>query len=534
MRTLLRLISLWWQACALRLDQLLPDKTPILIRLLFLPAMCFGAAKHNRAESLRIFLERQGPIFVKFGQLLSTRPDLLADDIAEELNRLQDRVAPFPNVEALRIIESSLGNTVGELFARYDEAPLASASLAQVHSARLHSGEEVVIKVVRPGVDKQIRRDIRVMKTLATLLNQLGADGRRLRAPEVVEDYEFNIENELSMPHEAANAQRLRDNFIDNPINYTPKVYWDYLRDNVMVSERIDGIPVTDRAAMEAHGIDIKQLAELGVGIFFTQLFEHNFFHADMHPGNIFVSKTVIDPPQYISIDCAIVGSLTNAERHALASMLLAVFRRDYRKVAEVQINAGWVGADTPVHKFEAEIRTVCEPIFAKPLSEISFATMLVTLFKTARRFDMQVMPSLVLLEKTIVNIEGLGRQLYPDLDLWATAQPYLEKWSKDRYSPKAILKQLRQQAPDWLERAPELPPLLYNLLLDAQPTPKLAEKQCESRWQTHLPFAVAMGAGLGAYVAISHQQPDWSELCVTALAIVGIYALVRQALSLR
>jgi len=291
MRTLVRLISLWWQACALRLDQLFPDSTPFAARLLFLPAKFFSTSGKTRAERLRIFLERQGPIFIKFGQLLSTRPDLLTNDIAEELNRLQDRVAPFAHEHAQQIIESSLGASVSELFARYDEAPLASASLAQVHSAQLHSGEEVVIKVVRPGVDKQIRRDVRTMKSLAAMVDRLGADGRSLHAPEVVEDYEFTIENELSMPHEAANAQRLRDNFIDNPVNYTPKVYWDYLRDNIMVSERIDGIPVTDRATMEAHGIDIKQLAELGVGIFFTQVFEHNFFHADMHPGNIFVSN---------------------------------------------------------------------------------------------------------------------------------------------------------------------------------------------------------------------------------------------------
>lgn len=530
MRALFRLLSIWWQACKLRLDTLIPKSSPLGLRLLFLPAKMFPRGNRSRAQSLRIFLERQGPIFIKFGQLLSTRPDLLADDIAFELKQLQDNVPAFDALQFQQLVESGLGAPVEELFARYDAQPLASASLAQVHCAQLKTGEEVVIKVIRPGVERQIGRDIRLMKSLARFVNRMGADGRRLHAPEVVEDYEFTIENELSMPHEAANAQRLRDNFLDNPINYTPKIYWDFVRDNILVMERIDGIPVTDADAIAAQGIDLKKLAETGVEIFFTQVFEHNFFHADMHPGNIFVSKTEIDQPQYISVDCAIVGSLTDAERYSLASMLLAVFKRDYRKVADIQIMSGWVSPDTPPHKFEAEIRTVCEPIFAKPLSEISFANMLVTLFRTARRFDMQVMPSMVLLEKTIVNIEGLGRQLYPELDLWATAQPFLERWTKQRYSPRTLLQEFRSQVPDWMEKLPEIPPLIYGMLQTMQQpvtTQKPAEKKAGSQ-KAPLILAAAIGVALGLSVPFLPLQPHIGDLSIATLALIGLYVLVR------
>ncbi len=530
MRTLLRLLSIGWQICQLRLDQLIPTEAPIGLKLLFLPAKLFPIGDKNRAERLRIFIEQQGPIFIKFGQLLSTRPDLLPDDIAQELKQLQDNVPAFPAEQFRAIVEEGLEAPVETLFERYDKEPLASASLAQVHGAKLKSGEEVVIKAIRPNVETQIVRDIRLMKSLARLVNRMGADGRRLHAPEVVADYEFTIENELSMPHEAANAQRLRDNFLDNPINYTPKVYWDFLRDNILVMERIDGIPVTDAETISAQGIDLKKLAETGVEIFFTQVFEHNFFHADMHPGNIFVSKSEVDQPQYISVDCGIVGSLTDAERYSLASMLLAVFKRDYRKVAEVQILSGWVAPDTPVHKFETEIRTVCEPIFAKPLSEISFANMLVTLFHTARRFDMQVMPSLVLLEKTIINVEGLGRQLYPELDLWATAQPFLERWTKQRYAPAAMLREFRDQIPEWIEKFPELPPLIYGALqrlqLEKSAPPAPREQRGSNRGSLFL--AAAIGALLGLSVPLMPQPPHLGDLSIATLALIGLYVLVR------
>ena len=533
MRSTLRLISLWWQACRLKLGVLLPDSAPWIIKFVFFPSVFFPAGNASRGERLRAFLEQQGPIFVKFGQLLSTRPDLLSNDMAAELSQLQDNVTAFDARIAKQIVEESLGQPVSALFARYDDAPLASASLAQVHGAQLLTGEEVVIKIIRPDVDKQIARDIRLMHTLARLVDKLGADGKRLHAPEVVADYAFTIERELSMPHEAANAQRLHDNFADNPINYTPKVYWDYVRDNVLVSERIDGIPVTDVDAIRSHGIDIKTLAETGVRIFFIQLLDHNFFHADMHPGNIFVSKTAIDPPQYISVDCAIVGSLTDAERFTIASMLLAVFRRDYRKVAEAQINAGWVSAETPVHKFEAEIRTVCEPIFAKPLKDISFANMLITLFSTARRFDMQVMPSLVLLEKTLVNIEGLGRQIYPDLDLWATAQPILEQWMKARYSAKTIIRDFRAQLPELIEHLPQIPPLIHQALLNAQPVERQRTK-VQAPSSVPLFLAATIGIALGLGVSWLPHQPHLGDLSIATLAVIGVYTLVRSLLGLR
>lgn len=529
MRSLLRLLSVYWQLCRLRLDKLIPRRAPLLVRCLFLPAKLLPTGQLSRGERLRVFFERQGPIFIKFGQLLSTRPDLLPEDISAELKQLQDNVPPFDPAVFKQLVEDGLGDSTDSLFARYDAKPLASASLAQVHSAQLATGEEIVIKVVRPGIERQIQRDIRLLKSLARFVNRTGADGRRLHAPEIVEDYEFTIENELSMPHEAANAQRLRDNFLENPINYTPKIYWDFLRDNILVSERIDGIPVTDADAIAAQGIDLKKLAETGVEIFFTQVFEHNFFHADMHPGNIFVSKTEIENPQYISVDCAIVGSLTDAERYSLASMLLAVFKRDYRRVAEVQILSGWVASDTPVHKFEAEIRTVCEPIFARPLSEISFANMLVTLFRTARRFDMQVMPSLVLLEKTIVNIEGLGRQLYPELDLWATAQPFLERWTKERYSPRTLIREFKEQAPEWLEKLPELPPLVYGALQGLQQQPPARATKSDRRSNK---FAMILAAGIGAMLGLGipllGYQPNLGDLSIATLALIGIYVLVR------
>lgn len=530
MKTLRRLTSIWWKICRLRLDVLIPNNAPLFVRLLFGPAKLFAKGNLSRGERLRSFFEQQGPIFIKFGQLLSTRPDLLPEDIATELKQLQDSVPPFDPAIFKQLVEEGLGASVEEAFARYDSLPLASASLAQVHTAQLTSGEEVVIKVIRPGAERQIKRDIRLMKFLAKLVDRMGADGRRLHAPEVVDDYEFTIENELSMPHEAANAQRLRDNFLDNPINYTPKIYWDYLRDNILVMERIDGIPVTDAKAIAAQGIDLKRLAETGVEIFFTQVFEQNFFHADMHPGNIFVSKTAIEQPQYISVDCAIVGSLTDAERFSLASMLLAVFKRDYRKVAEVQILSGWVAPDTPVHKFEAEIRTVCEPIFAKPLSEISFANMLVTLFRTARRFDMQVMPSLVLLEKTIVNIEGLGRQLYAELDLWATAQPFLERWTKQRYSPKTLLREFSDQAPEWIEKMPEIPPLVYGILQKLQQSNDEQSPAVETKntSKVSLILAASIGVILGLSLPLFPHQPHIGDLSIATLALIGIYVLVR------
>ncbi|OED40854.1 ubiquinone biosynthesis regulatory protein kinase UbiB [Endozoicomonas sp. (ex Bugula neritina AB1)] len=443
-----------------RLDNLIdPVRVPFLGRVLLylLPWRYLIRNNAPRGERIRLTMEALGPVFIKFGQILSTRRDLLPDDISDELARLQDNVPPFPADDAMAIIEESLGNSVDDLFARFDREPLASASVAQVHSAQLHSGEEVVIKVIRPGIEKVIRKDIQLMYLAARFVRLLSADARRLKPVEVVADYERTIFDELDLLREAANCSQLRRNFLASPLLFVPQVHWDYCRPKVMVMERIYGIPVADIATLNERNVDMKKLAERGVEIFFTQVFRDRFFHADMHPGNIFIDASNPQEPRYIGIDCGIIGSLEPEDQHYLASNLLAFFRRDYRKVAQLHVDSGWVPRDTPVGELEAAIRTVCEPIFEKPLKDISFGQLLVRLFQVARRFNMEVQPQLVLLEKTLLNVEGLGRQLYPDLDLWATAQPYLEKWMKDQVSPLSLACSLKEHGADWLLSAPVL-----------------------------------------------------------------------------
>jgi ubiquinone biosynthesis protein len=457
-----------------RLDQLLPANIPFAARALLVLFKLFPAPKLTRGERLRRAFEDLGPIFVKFGQLLSTRPDLVPDDIVQELNHLQDNVAPFANEEFQRIVETSLGAKVSDIFASYEHAPLASASVAQVHTAALKDGREVIIKVVRPGIEKIIEQDIALLLLVARWVEKNTLDGKRLHPVEIVEDYRITIIDELDLQREAANASQLRRNFLNSPLLYVPEIYWDYTRANVLVMERIYGIPVTDMAALNAQQTDLKKLAERGVEIFFTQVFEHNFFHADMHPGNIFVSTKTPQLPQYIAVDMAIVGSLTREDQYYLARNLLAMFRRDYRQVAELHVKSGWVPSYVRVEELESAIRTVCEPIFEKPLKEISFANVLLSLFRTARRFDMEVQPQLVLLQKTLLNIEGLGRQLYPDLDLWATAHPYLERWLKNRFHPRSLWRELKRTAPDWMEKFPQVPDLIFNSL---QQLPQINQK---------------------------------------------------------
>ncbi len=414
-----------------------------------------------QAERIRSALEDLGPLFVKFGQMLSTRRDLLPDDIALELARLQDRVPPFPGAEARRLIEREYGQSVGTLFAAFDEQPLASASIAQVHAAALHDGRRVIVKVVRPGIERTIRRDIALLYILAHNLERYSSEARRLRPVEVVAEYEKTILDELDMQREAANAAQLRRNFEGSEKLYIPEVDWPHTRSRMLVTERIHGIPISDIPALQAAGIDLKRLAEWGVEIFFSQVFRDNFFHADMHPGNIFVSPE----GQYIAVDFGIVGSLSPRDQRYLAENFLAFFRRDYHRVAELHIESGWVPAGTRIDEFESAIRTVCEPIFQRPLKEISFGHLLLRLFQTARRFHMEVQPQLVLLQKTLLNIEGLGRQLYPDLDLWSTAKPFLEHWMSEQIGTRALLRSLRRNAPLWAEKLPELPLLLHDLL---------------------------------------------------------------------
>ncbi len=422
----------------------------------------------GRAVRVRRALEDLGPIFIKFGQTLSTRRDLLPPDFATELARLQDNVPPFSSKESVAIIEKALGRPVGEVFANFDPEPMASASVAQVHVAELKNGREVVVKVLRPGIDKIIRHDIELLYILARMAARYWPEGKRLRPVEVVQEYEKTIFDELDLMREAANASQLKRNFEDSPMLYVPGIEWDYTSKNVMVMERIRGIPVGDFDELIRQGISMQALAERGVEIFFAQVFKHNFFHADMHPGNIFVNPENPEAPQYIAVDFGIIGSLSPSDQRYLAENFYAFFRRDYRRVAELHIDSGWVPANTPVGDFESAIRTVCEPIFERPLKEISFGHFLLRLFQTARRFNMEVQPQLVLLQKTLLNIEGLGRDLYPDLDLWKTAKPFIERWMHDQVGVKALVRGVQTYLPQFLEKLPETPMLLHDVIQKA------------------------------------------------------------------
>ncbi|WP_370557847.1 ubiquinone biosynthesis regulatory protein kinase UbiB [Edwardsiella tarda] len=417
-------------------------------------------------ERLRLALQTLGPVWIKFGQMLSTRRDLFAPAIADQLALLQDRVAPFDGALARQQIEAALGGDLSQWFDHFDSQALASASIAQVHTATLReNGREVVLKVIRPDIQPIIRADIRLMYRLAGWVPKLLPDGRRLRPREVVREYEKTLLDELNLLREAANAIQLRRNFDGSPMLYVPEVFSDYCRESVLVMERIYGVPVSDIAALRAQNTNMKLLAERGVQVFFTQVFRDSFFHADMHPGNIFVSYDHPQDPQYIGIDCGIVGSLNKADKRYLAENFIAFFNRDYRKVAELHVDSGWVPPDTNVEEFEFAIRTVCEPIFEKPLDQISFGHVLLNLFNTARRFNMEVQPQLVLLQKTLLYVEGLGRQLYPQLDLWTTAKPFLENWLHDQVGLPALLRALKVKAPYWSEKLPEMPELLYDSL---------------------------------------------------------------------
>ena len=414
---------------------------------------------------VRLAIESLGPVFIKFGQILSTRRDLLSPEFADELSRLQDRVPPFDAQRARELIAASLDAPVDAVFARFDIEPLAAASIAQVHSARLVSGDEVIVKVVRPDVETLIQHDLQLLHWLAARLHRWLPEARRLRLPEVVADYERTILAELDLEAEAANTQRLRLNFADSRLLYVPRLYTELSSRNVMVAERIHGIPVADVDRLRAAGTDLKLLAERGVETFFTQVFVHNFFHADMHPGNVFVDVTTPDDPRWIALDCAIMGTLEPRDQDYLARNLLAFFHRDYAEVARLHLESGWVPPQTDRAAFEAVIAELCEPIFSRPLKDISFGRFLLDLFSTARRFDMQVQPQLVLLQKTLLNIEGLGRQLYPDLDLWQTAAPFMERWMAERVGPAAALRRAADRAPEMLAMLPRLP----DLVLDAE-----------------------------------------------------------------
>jgi ubiquinone biosynthesis protein len=420
--------------------------------------------REPRAVRIRKALEDLGPIYVKFGQILSTRQDLLPDDIATELAHLQDRVPPFPGQQAITIIEAAYGQPLDQVFESFDETPLASASIAQVHVARLHDGTDVVVKVLRPKIRQYIKRDVTLLRTIAGMAERYWKDGRRLHPCAVIAEFEKILYDELDLLREAANASQLRRNFMDSSQLYVPEVYWPWCRPGVMVMERIYGIPISNVDALRASGIDLKALAERGVEIFFTQVFRHNFFHADMHPGNIFVSPEGC----YLAVDFGIMGTLNPVDQRYLAENFLAFFQRNYRRVAELHVESEWVPSDTRVDEFESAIRTVCEPIFEKPLKEISFGNVLLRLFQTARRFNMEVQPQLVLLQKTLLNIEGLGRQLYPDLDLWQTAKPFLERSMSEQLGAPAMFRNIKQSIPAWGKAMPEIPLLAHTFLEQA------------------------------------------------------------------
>jgi len=422
-------------------------------------------------ERIRLALEELGPIFVKFGQAISTRRDLLPPDIADELAKLQDMVPPFPAEQAIEILNDAYGKPVDEVFKRFDVEPFAAASIAQVHTAQLSNGAEVIVKLLRPGVQEQIERDLDVLRMIAGLAQRYWEHGKRLRPLEVVAEYEQTIIDELDLMREAANCSQLKRNFAGSDMLYVPEMYWDYCRPEVLVQERIYGIPISDMDALREAGTNIQMLAENGVEIFFTQVFRHNFFHADMHPGNIFVIATDPDKPKYAAVDFGIVGTLSPEDQKYLAHNFLAFFDRDYHRIAKLHIDSGWVPEGTRVDQLETAVRTVCEPIFNKPLAEISFAQVLVRLFRVAQRFNVEIQPQMILLHKTLFNIEGLGRELYPQLDLWKTAHPVLKKWMSEQVGPKAILDDLRENLPQLRDALRELPAILKAvaaLLADA------------------------------------------------------------------
>jgi ubiquinone biosynthesis protein len=422
----------------------------------------------TRGARLRLALEELGPIFVKFGQALSTRRDLLPVDIADELAKLQDRVPPFPGAIAVAMIEKTFAQPLAEIFGSFEPSPLAAASIAQVHAATLRNGDEVVVKVLRPGMREVIDLDLEVLDALAKLADRYWIEARPVRPIEVVREYRKTVTDELDLLREAGNAAQLKRNFAGSPLLYVPQIHWDYCRQNVMVMERIHGIIVSRVEELRARGTDIAKLAENGVEIFFTQVFRHNFFHADMHPGNIFVQIDDPQNPRYAAVDFGIVGTLQPRDQHYLAENFMAFFKRDYRRIAQLHIESGWVPRATRVDELESAVRTVCEPIYNKPLKEISFAQVLLRLFETARRFDMQVQPQLILLQKTLFNIEGLGRQLYPELDLWKTAQPVLREWMKERTSPRTIFKEIRAHLPDALLSLRQMPQIVQTSIREA------------------------------------------------------------------
>jgi len=504
MLRLFRLITIIYVALRFGLDEfILAHKST---RWLIFPLKLILFTRNTsapRAVRLRLALESLGPIFVKFGQMLSTRRDLMPADIAEELAKLQDQVPPFPSAQAVALIEANYRKKLDEVFLSFDLTPIASASVAQVHFAVLHDGREVAVKILRPGIEPIINHDIALLDAGALLLGTFWADGKRLKPREVVAEFNKYLHDELDLMREAASASELRRNFPESKLLLVPEMYWDWCTSNVMVMERMKGIPISQIAALKAAGISLSKLASNGVEIFYTQVFRDGFFHADMHPGNIMVAAD----GRYIALDFGIMGTLTDVDKNYLAQNFLAFFNRDYKRVAQVHIESGWAPAHTRVDELEAAIRTVCEPIFDRPLSEVSFGRVLLRLFQTSRRFGIEIQPQLVLLQKTLLNIEGLGLQLDPELDLWKTAKPWLEKWMSEQVGWRGFIKALQAEAPHFATLLPQLPRLLHQKLTDNSPA------QIEIVLQQLLQQQIIRNRLLGVIAAILISLIVWSVL---------------------
>lgn len=468
MHNLLRLISINFTLARFGLDEVVLSMhfwRPLYLLGLINPFNWFRGSELSQAQRLRLCIEELGPIFIKFGQMMATRRDLFGDEITDELEKLLDRVPPFPLPVARAIVEQQLGMPIDQAFKHFDDTQIASASIAQVYGAELHDGQQVIVKIVRPGIEGQIRKDIEVLMLLARMADRYWGEAKRIKPLQVVREFETTILNELDLMREAANASELRRHFDGSADLYVPFVHWDYCRPKVMVMERISGIPISDIERLKAHNINFESLSRKGVEIFFTQVFRHNYFHADMHPGNIFVSTKTPEDPQYIAVDFGIMGSLSTSDQRYLAENFVAFFNRDYRRVAELHVDSGWVDRGTRIDEFEAAIRSVCEPMFQRPLAEISFGQLLLRLFQTARRFNMEIQPQLLLLEKTFLHIEGIGRQLYPELDLWDTAKPFLERWLSEQLGMRALVTGLKKNLPFIAEHLPDLPQLAFRAL---------------------------------------------------------------------
>lgn len=510
---------------------------PLRFLIILSPSYWFIRKKQDRGVRIRLACEALGPIFVKFGQLLSTRLDLLPEDIAVELVKLQDKVPPFCGIEAQKMVEKAYGQPVDEVFKTFDTTPLASASIAQVHAATLHDGKEVVVKILRPNIKKQIEQDIDLLITLARLTEKFWRSSQRFHPTEVVIEFKKSMLDEQDMIREAANASQLRRNFHQSDLLYVPEVHWPLTKKNILVIERIYGTPVSNIETLKEKHTDLKKLAERGVEIFFTQVFRDCFFHADMHPGNVWVSLENPRNPQYMALDFGIIGTLGPEDQRYLAENFLAFFKRNYRRVAELHVESGWVPKETRIDEFEASIRSVCEPIFERPLKDISFGKTLLRLFQTARRFNMEIQPQLVLLQKTLISVEGLGRQLYPDLDLWHTAKPFLEDWIKSQIGPKALVRQMKRYGPYWFEKLPEIPKLVHSVMDTAvngyqnkQPVPKNNIKPSKKRFG----FLAGLAFSGLTLATILWVQPELllhehAKLLATGLAGLSLGILISQ-----